>query len=137
MSDDLPELPSFDDLRNAAKQRLDYFTRVRDEAQVEVDAAQAVLAAVNGFTTATPAEEIRVSDRAYFQVLAELAKHSYAAVITLKNGTGLSQSQVNRCLRKGRTLRHVDVKLVRAGKHQYRITDQGREATKDYKVRNP
>lgn len=124
---DIPDLPSFDELRQIATRRLEFYTSVRDQAQEQVDTAQRVIDMLNG----TPAPEnrpevSRVSDRAYVQVLKALSKHEYAAVVTLKGEAGLSPSQTNRALRLGEQNKHVSVQRRAAGKHRYALTDRGK-----------
>lgn len=125
----LPELPNLDEMRKIATARIEYFTKVRDEAQDEINAAEQVLQVVNG-NKPTVSTQRRwansISDSTYRAVLEDLGNRNYAGATTMAGSAGCSTTQVRTAMKLA-IERGLVIREKRGKKYRYKLTDAGFE----------
>jgi DNA-binding MarR family transcriptional regulator len=122
----LPELPDVADLIIAAETRLAHFARVRDEAQAEVDRAQAYLERLTGKSPASSSGHA-VSEEAMAAVLASIGSHNGCSITTIAQDAGKGQSTVSRAIRVAEREGWVRTERRQRGRLRAWLTEAGME----------
>jgi hypothetical protein len=115
-------LPDLEALLNRARARRSRFIQIRDDAQQEIDNADAYLARLEG-KPLTRSTRAAIAEDTYKAVLETLTRHQYAGVSTLANG--VSRTHAGACMSQAVERGHATVERV-GRKKRWRITDEGR-----------
>lgn len=121
---ELPDLIDLEDIRARAEKRIAHFIPIRDEAQAEIDRAEAVLLKLRGKKPRRKAVTTKqVVENTYCQLLTALGTHCWA-IDTLAAKSGFSHSTVS--VYSAEAERRGDVTREKRGRGlKLRLTEQG------------
>lgn len=122
----LPELPDIEAARQAARIRLEHFTRIRDEAQAEINKANAWL---NGIKPVhkTPARNKTITVAALKAVLTAIGNHDGASAETVAKECGYSTSYTHQIAKHAEREGLITRTRRQRNRFVLRLTDAGTE----------